>query len=86
LFTEVNNVLSRNYIEVDDRGWINSNSWIKTENGNFDNTFLNARGVCKIDANITNSNDIIGVKFTVPKEVMEFLKEYLNIRGLFFVR
>jgi len=31
-------------------------------------------------------NEILGIKFNIPKDVLKFLKEDLGIRGLFFVR
>lgn len=86
-------LLRRKYIEVNDRGWINNESEIyksinnKQEYVAFNGSFLNARGVCKIDYTKKTENDtIIGIKFTIPDEVIDFLKDTLGIRGLFFVR
>lgn len=79
LFSEDGVFLKRNYIQIDDKGWINDENYINGTN-------KNARGVCKFDYNVTDDNTILGVKFNVPQEVMDFLKEDLGIRGLFFVR
>lgn len=80
-FYETNNgIIYRNYIKIDDLGWIPDG---------FSNTAhnINSKGVCKINKNIDNSKDeILGIKFNIPKEITKFLKEELGIRGLFFVR
>ena len=73
-------ILTRNYIKVDESGWIDSSNIDKGSQ-------LNARGVCQLNYEEEYSdNDIFYIKFTVPKDVSEFLKEELGIRGLFFVR
>ena len=82
VYNTVGTILKK-YIEVDDRGWVTNADKIF---GNFQGTFLNARGVSKIDVGVSNDSQIIGIQFEVPEEVMNFLKDYLNIRGLFFVR
>jgi len=81
LFTQNNIILNRNYIEIDDNGWI-KNSETYFNNGEF----LNSKGVCKFNYNIENNNTILGIKFSIPDEVVKYLKEDLGIRGLFFVR
>ena len=81
LFTQNNIILNRNYIEIDDSGWI-KNSETYFNNGEF----LNSKGVCKFNYNIENNNTILGIKFSIPDEVVKYLKEDLGIRGLFFVR
>ena len=83
LFTKDINelVLNRNYIEVDDRGWIKN-----PEKFFSDGISLNARGVCRFNYNITTDDEILGVKFKIPQTVINFLKEDLGIRGFFFVR
>ena len=69
---------NRQYINVDDKGRVKdySDSFILNPN---------SKGVCKINYN-PGINEVIGIKFTIPKEVSEFLKNDLGIRGLFFVR
>ncbi len=81
LFTNSEVVLNRRYIEVDDRGWIKN-----YENYYSGGESLNARGVCKFNYGISNNNQILGIKFNIPQEVINFLKEDLGIRGFFFVR
>lgn len=74
--------LSRNYIEVDNDGWIKDE-----ELSEYSNLLLNSKGVCKINSNeIYNNNDIISIKFTIPEKVSKFLYENLGITGYFFVR
>jgi hypothetical protein len=66
----------RKYIKIDDNGWV-------INNGEYDSSaILNARGVCKM---VTESSGIIGIKFNIPKEIVDHLTN-LGIRGLFFVR
>lgn len=74
--------LSRNYIEVDNDGWIKDE-----ELSEYSNLLLNSKGVCKINSNeVYNNNDIISIKFTIPEKVSKFLYENLGITGYFFVR
>lgn len=70
-------ILSRKYIKVDDYGWIN-NDYTGYSN-------VNSKGVCKIDCEY-NNDEILGIKFNIPDEVVNYLKQELGIRGLFFVR
>ena len=75
--------LTRNYIKVDDFGWV------KRDDSNYSLTGsdINAKGVCQL--NYTEDYDdktIFSVKFKVPGEVSKYLREDLGIRGLFFVR
>ena len=72
-------ILIRQYIQIDDEGWINDSKYTEGTN-------KNARGVCRFDYNVTDDNTILGIKFNIPQEVMNFLKEDLGIRGMFFVR
>ena len=72
--------LKRNYIKVDDFGWISKDQF---ESSNI--KYINARGVCRFDIPEEESK-ILGVKFTLDSEVVKHLKEDLGIRGLFFVR
>ena len=76
-------VAKRQYIKIDDNGWIKSDL---SENPSYTKygTNLNSKGVCKINSDL--NNNIIGIKFNVPNDVKEFLKNDLGIRGLFFVR
>ena len=81
LYSQENSIiLYRNYIRVDDNGWVFQQDIQKGKN-------VNARGVCHLNYNgeITDKT-IFSIGFKVPKEVSKFLKEELNIRGLFFVR
>jgi hypothetical protein len=82
LYSEDGIVLKRNYITIDDYGWIKNATDTFTGGIN-----LNARGVCKIDTpEVNDMKSIIGVKFNISEEVVKHLKEDLGIRGLFFVR
>lgn len=94
VFTEDGALLKRNYIKVDDKGWIiktkeKANQGI-AESSVYDDkiSYLNARGVCKLNYSDANYNDdtIFGVHFNIPTDVKQYLKEDLGIRGLFFVR
>ena len=83
LFNEVTTegILKRQYIEIDDYGWI------KNSNKFFNNAVQpNAKGVCKLDYGVSDDQTILGIKFEIPEEVIQYLKEDLGIRGLFFVR
>ena len=79
LFEQNNAILIRKYIQTTDEGWINDDLYTEGTN-------LNARGVCKFDYNLQDDKTILGIKFNVPQEVMNYLKSDLGIRGLFFVR
>ena len=74
--------LKRNYIKVDDKGWIKGDS-----SYTFKGKYLNSKGVCKFNYG-QNYDDqtVFSVKFKVPEEVSKTLREDLGIRGLFFVR
>ena len=80
--TEQSYLLKRNYIEIDDQGWI------KKASDFYDSLTYsaNSKGVCKLNLESINQNTILGIKFSIPEEVSKFLKEDLGIRGLFFVR
>lgn len=69
------NVNEREYITYDHNGFIPSEI-----------PFANAKGVIKLDITSVNNNTVLGIKFNIPKEVIKYLKEELNITGLFFVR
>ena len=76
-------LLKRNYIKVDDFGWIKESNNEYTPTGNY----LNARGVCQLNYNGTYTDkDILSIRFRVPEEVSKMLRKDLGIRGLFFVR
>ena len=82
VFEQSGIICNRKYINVDDYGWIrNSSEFFENEA-----TFLNAKGVCKLDIDINDDTTILGIKFDIPEEVINFLKEDLGIRGCFFVR
>jgi hypothetical protein len=77
-----NVLLVRDYIEVDNEGWIKEDSLKQ-----FSNIYLNSKGVCKIDLKDDySSSDIISIEFTIPDEVSKYLSENLGINGYFFVR
>ena len=75
--------LTRNYIKVDDFGWVkrdDANYTVKGKN-------VNAKGVCQFNySSDYYDSTIFSVKFKVPGKVSKYLKEDLGIRGLFFVR
>lgn len=72
-------IAKRNYIKIDDSGWIKNDSYYTLKGTN-----LNARGVCKIQYN--GENITKGINFNIPQDVQDFLNNDLNIRGFFFVR
>ena len=75
--------LYRNYIKVDDFGWVKRDDANYTVSG----TSVNAKGVCQFHyINDYNDGTIFSVKFKVPGEVSKYLREELGIRGIFFVR
>ena len=82
LYTTVSEgFLRRNYIKVDDFGWISKDQL------NTDAKYINARGVCRFEmSDLESDQSILGVKFNIPQEIIKHLKEDLGIRGLFFVR
>lgn len=71
---------TREYIKIDDEGWIINQGEYDNSNG----IELNSRGVCKILKNSEGKN--IKIRFNIPKEVSDYLFNNLGIRGLFFVR
>ena len=73
--------LLRQYIKVDDNGWIKQDDAYTVSGLN-----VNARGVCHFNTQEVTENEILGVKFNIPQSVLEYLKNDLGIRGLFFVR
>jgi hypothetical protein len=84
LFTIENEVFKRrNYIQIDDDGWI------KDYSDHYDTdhpSMLNSKGVCRFNYNVKDDNTILGVKFKISEEVQDYLRTELGIRGLFFVR
>lgn len=77
LYTNDDGVINRNYISVDNNGWVSL--------PNSSPNYLNAKGVCKIPEEY-ESNKILGIKFSIKSELITYLKKELGIRGLFFVR
>ena len=76
-------VLTRNYIKVDDFGWV------KRDDSNYvlKGSDVNAKGVCQFNYDKQyDDKTIFSIKFKVPGEVSKYLREDLGIRGLFFVR
>ena len=74
--------LKRNYIKIDDKGWIKEDDEYNIRGQN-----VNSKGVCLINYNKPyGDSTIFSVKFNVPEEVSKVLREELGIRGLFFVR
>lgn len=47
-------------------------------------TNLNAKGVCRISVQSIAPFEVLGIKFNIPNNVYEYLKE--KVRGFFFVR
>ena len=83
LWTIKNAIATRNYIKIDDNGWIKSDGSDQIYSLSGDN--LNAKGVCRLSFDDSN-NKIAGIKFEVPDSIKKFLKDDLGIRGMFFVR
>lgn len=81
LYNTNGDVLQRKYIEYDSDGWI-------YDSGVYQNLppYSNAKGVLKLDINTSNNNTVIGIKFKISEEVVNHLKNDLNIVGMFFVR
>ena len=81
-------VYLRNYIPINDNGWISNSEeyYSYSKGGGIKN--INSRGVCKIEYSGTGLtvDKVLGITFSIPEEVVKFLKEELGIRGLFFVR
>ena len=72
--------LTRNYIKIDDEGFIINNENIFN---NSSKIRLNSKGICKFP---NKEDKIYSVKFDIPDEIKTFLQNELGIRGLFFVR
>lgn len=83
LYTNIDDIsLKRNYIKIDDNGWIKDSDGYELYGSN-----LNSKGVCQLNyQNEYDDSTLFYVKFKVPGEVSKFLREELGIRGLFFVR
>lgn len=85
LYSKINEnsvYLKRNYIEIDDFGWIkNGKSYLNNSPEK-----LNSKGVCFINSSNEDFKTIFGINFTIPEEVKKHLIEDLDIRGFFFVR
>ena len=73
--------LLRQYVKVDDNGWVKPDAAYTLQGLN-----INARGVCHFNTEEVKENEILGIKFNIPQEVLDYLKTDLGIRGLFFVR
>ena len=80
LYEESSIYLIRNYIKTDENGWIKSDNASEIQG-----QYINSKGVCKIETD-DSFDTSIGIKFNIPSEVINHLKEELGIRGLFFVR
>ena len=79
LFTNDEIYSYRQYIKLDEDGWVDS---AVVTGGNY----VNGRGVCKLNYSNSSSDTIFGISFSIPDEVIKHLKDELGIRGLFFVR
>ena len=79
IYTRENLFLKRNYIKVDDKGWVYPSNLINGTN-------LNAKGVCYFNESTEDINTIFGIQFNIPEDTIKYLKEELGVRGLFFVR
>ena len=86
LFTYEDAYKIRQYIKVDDDGWIKSLDCYQNLSPDIIST-LNNKGVCKLNYN-GNFDDktIFGIKFNIDQEIQDYLREELGIRGFFFVR
>ena len=75
-------ISSRIYVKYDD------NNWIDKDENIFDKlaSYMNSKGVVKLDRYNSDNNTILGIQFKVNEEVVEHLKKNLNIVGMFFVR
>ena len=83
LYSTSGSFLIRNYVKVDDFGWVKRDDSTYVLSG----SNVNAKGVCRFDYTETyDDNTVFSVKFKVPGEVSKYLREDLGIRGLFFVR
>ena len=87
LFQEEGIFKVRQYIEIDDNGWIkNSNKYYSGLESQH-TYILNSRGVCRFNyKGEIDDSTIFGVKFNINEEIQNYLKEDLGIRGFFFVR
>lgn len=74
--------LIRQYIKVDDNGWIKQSDGEYTLTGQN----INSKGVCHFNLDSISEDTLLGIKFNIPQEVADYLRNDLNIRGLFFVR
>ena len=72
LNVRINN--QRTYLEVNQDTWEINGSTLKLEN---------ALGVCRLNHEY-NTNETIGIKFTVSQDIIDELKNY--VKGFFFVR
>lgn len=92
LYSNIDNIsLKRNYIKIDDNGWIKDSDGygnnLNSKEYELHGSNLNSKGVCQLNyQNEYDDSTLFYVKFKVPGEVSKFLKEELGIRGLFFVR
>ena len=76
-------VLVRKYLQIDDSNWVKNLDSFFTSNIEY----ANSKGVCKLQyTDPVGHDDVLGIKFDIPPEVINFLKEDLGVRGLFFVR
>ena len=78
------NIYYRKYIPLTEDGWLNPGDFYEDKNSSKQFPNFNSKGVCRILHN--NDDKTLGIKFSIPDEVVNFLKEELGIRGLFFVR
>ena len=83
LFNTNGAFLIRNYVKVDDLGWVKTD----TSNYTLTGSNINSRGVCQLNFDQDyDDKTIFSIKFKIPGEVSKYLREDLGIRGLFFVR
>lgn len=78
---ENNIVLIRQYVKIDENGWVKT-----SDSYNLSGKNINSRGVCHFNLDSISESSVLGVKFNIPQEVINYLKSDLGIRGMFFVR
>lgn len=74
-------ILTRQYIKTDENGWVKSSSSYDLSGKD-----INGKGVCHFNLDSVSEDSVLGVKFNIPQEVIDYLKTDLGIRGMFFVR
>lgn len=83
--TSANSYTEFDFIKDDQRVYVNyDNHQYNIIDSNGSVNIENAKGVIHIDH--SDFNSVIGLNFIIPKEVLTYLQETLNMKGFFFVR